>query len=432
MIKSSLLIINFLGLFFTGIFTADEILIENNIPTVLVPGQKKEVQVVINKGEVQGFSKMELSLPMGLTASPGDTKGGSFTFSGQKAKFVWMTLPTDASFTVTYFIESAENLEGNYTIDGSFSYVKENKREDIAIPSKSVNVKKQLSPTPEEVAQTMPGVKVEAEVVDMVCERIITKISDTEYEVGLTVRNNIIKGTLARILETVPEMCTTEADNAGGATVTQQGNTIKFVWFEAPDANEFTCSYRISCTETTLPAITGVFSYVLEGDPYDLPVIGKGELPSEPVVHAPVTSIPVPVKPDDVNTADNNTGSENEGQNDTSDTADNTDDSPVTSIPSPETGITYKVQILAAHRIVNKSFMKKTYNFKESFNIENHEGWVKYTTGKFSEYGKARDARERMKSDYTTLPGPFVTAYNDGERVTVQEALLISQQSWVQ
>ncbi|MFM9986157.1 MAG: hypothetical protein ACKVOK_13035, partial [Flavobacteriales bacterium] len=305
MIKSSLLIINFLGLFFTGIFTADEILIENNMPTVLVPGQKKEVQVVINKGEVQGFSKMELSLPMGLTASPGETKGGSFTFSGQKAKFVWMTLPTDASFTVTYFIESAENLEGNYTIDGTFSYVKENKREDINIPSKSVSVQKQLSPTPEEVAQTMPGVKVEAEVIDMVCERTVTKVNDTEFIINLTVRNNIIKGTLARILETVPEMCLAEMDNSGGATVTEQGNTIKFVWFEAPDANEFTCSYKVFCSEATATQIRGVFSYVLEGDPYDLPVIGKGELPSEPVVHSPVTSIPVPVKPDDTNTADN-------------------------------------------------------------------------------------------------------------------------------
>ena len=432
MIKTSLLAVNFIGILFAGLFTTDDVIVENNIPTLLSPGQKQEVQVVINKGEVQGFSKMELSLPMGLTATPGDTKGGSFTFSGQKAKFVWMTLPTEASFTVTYFIESAENLEGNYSIDGTFSYVKENKREDIRIPSRSVNVQKQLSPTPEEVAQTMPGVKVEEEVVDMVCERTISKISDTEYEIGLTVRNNIIQGTLARLLETVPEMCTTETGNAGGATVTQQGNTIKFVWFEAPNANEFSCSYKISCTESTAPTISGVFSYVLNGDPYDLPVIAKGDTPSDPVVHTPVSSLPVPHQPDDTQVADNNTNNSNGADQEPSTTADKNPEKGVTSIPSPETGITYKVQILAAHRIVNKTFMKKTYNFNESFNIENHEGWVKYTTGKYSEYGDARDARERMKSDYNTLPGPFVTAYNDGERITVQEALLISQQSWVQ
>ena len=64
------------------------------------------------------------------------------------------------------------------------------------------------------------------------------------------------------------------------------------------------------------------------------------------------------------------------------------------------------------------------------FDIENHEGWVKYTTGEFNEYKTARNKREALFKH--KFPGPFVTAYNNGERITVQEALMTSKQDWVQ
>ena len=72
----------------------------------------------------------------------------------------------------------------------------------------------------------------------------------------------------------------------------------------------------------------------------------------------------------------------------------------------------------------------KTYSFDEDYNIENHNGWIKYTTGKYTQYKDARDARVRITNASSKLPGPFVTAYNDGERITVQEALLVSKQLW--
>jgi hypothetical protein len=102
----------------------------------------------------------------------------------------------------------------------------------------------------------------------------------------------------------------------------------------------------------------------------------------------------------------------------------------VNTLPSAEKGITYKVQILAAHRVVDKSYLKKKFSFEEDYNIENHNGWIKYTTGMYAQYKDARDARVRITNASSKLPGPFVTAYNDGERITVQEALLVSKQLW--
>ena len=95
-----------------------------------------------------------------------------------------------------------------------------------------------------------------------------------------------------------------------------------------------------------------------------------------------------------------------------------------------ESAIIYKVQILAAHRAAGKKYFYNRYNYNGKFNIENHQGWIKYTAGEFNEYKNARNKRESLQSH--KFPGPFVTAYNRGNRITVQEALMISKQDWVQ
>jgi hypothetical protein len=102
-----------------------------------------------------------------------------------------------------------------------------------------------------------------------------------------------------------------------------------------------------------------------------------------------------------------------------------------TSIPSPETGVSYRVQIAAGPNTVGKQYFRTRHQFSEDFIIENHEGWVKYTTGTHKQYRGARDERERINASYN-FDGPFVTAYNEGERITVQEALMITNQDWLQ
>jgi hypothetical protein len=56
------------------------------------------------------------------------------------------------------------------------------------------------------------------------------------------------------------------------------------------------------------------------------------------------------------------------------------------------------------------------------------QGFTKYTVGSHKEYKSAHDAREVIKSK--GVVGPFVTAYNTGKRITVQEALMITSQKW--
>ncbi len=476
-----------------SLFSAEEVSVDNKLPAGIVPGQKQLVQLTIRKGEIKGFSKLEIPMPVGFNILPEDIKGASFTFKAQSAKFVWMQLPEEAEFTISYTLEAASSVKGVYDIGGTFAYVKDNRRIDVKMPARPLVIVDQPLPTEETskqeeilasnnteapvsqesntnlstqaytptVPQTMGDISIpnnikrEAEVVEMTCTRSITKISDTEFNVKLHIVNNSITG-FGKILETLPEHCKTEKINDAGAVVTQDKNTIKFVWFEIPSSNTIEVSYKVSCLKPVdSPAINGQFSYTDNGNPIVVPVL-QGSGPAEPEVLAnnstPKTTQPkatIENKEPEIkstqNEIKNNTHKEdktdnyaqNNGANSTNKkenstiTAENkTSKTPVTSVPSAETGITYKVQILAAHRVVNKTYFEQKYNFTDRFNIENHDGWVKYTTGSFSQYKQARDARERITGNHDKLPGPFVTAYNDGERITVQEALLITNQQW--
>jgi hypothetical protein len=518
MIKTIFIFFSYLAFLLLGIFSSDTVLVENNTPSMLVPGVKSLVEVNVRKGDVQGFSKLELTLPKGFVATPADIQGASFTFSGDKAKFVWMNLPEEPVFKVTYYIESEPGVEGAYEVKGLFSYVKENIREDIYVPTRTIAVRQPVENPLSVDATTYTSIRVEEPVAEMACERIIERMGDNEYLVRLKVNNNRIVG-FGKILEILPDNCSTNRDNDGGAVITQDANSIKFVWFEVPNASSFEVSYRVLCiSDGTVPIIRGQLSYTENGNPFTVDVtqtqtpadlvpaqnnqiaqntpvsevatVNTSETSSETVnenkaventaqvpevsavaaSEAPQNNAEAAVKseqtPETNNKNNVNSVAENklteskselqvtpksqensavsdpvksdksskmQSQNEESMVVAKVNGSTVsavTAVPSAEKGITYKVQILAAHRIVDKSYLKKKFSFEEEYNIEHHNGWVKYTTGNFTQYKDARDARVKITNDSSKLPGPFVTAYNDGERITVQEAILISKQLW--
>ncbi len=450
MFKSLLLLFNVTGVLLTGIFTSDDILFDHRIPATIQQGEKKLIELTISKGAIQGFAKMEINLPMGFTASPNENKDASFTFNGGQIRMVWMDLPKDEEFTVSYYLECPENMEGQYSISGTFSYVNENIREDVTIEAKKIMVEKKAEIAQYEVPASMDDIKVEAPFEELTCERIISKISDTEYQVKVIVTNNSIVG-FGRILETVPANCKTKSINGAEAVVTQEKNAIKFVWFEVPKAKQFEVAYRVSClTPESSLQITGQLSYTEDGNPMNLAITtastagtpmagvdttplpqGKVDTTKAETTESQAQTQPTPAPKKTDTTPPPSNATEATKKNDSATASNQTNDRSITSIPDPEVGITYKVQIMAAHRVVNKTYMKTKFNFADAFNIENHEGWVKYTTGKFVNYTEARDARVTITAAHQGFKGPFVTAYNNGERITVQEALLISKQNWI-
>jgi hypothetical protein len=310
------------------------------------------------------------------------------------------------------------------------------------IPAPVAEIVPTVSPTSEPTITTSPAVTPSSLFDNMqnevVCTRTVEMISPTEAQVNLVVAVDNIQG-FVKVFEVAPKGCTAVRVEDAGAVVTPDKNTIKFFWFEVPQSPKIELSYKINCTTALgqAPNIIGKVSYICNNEPVEREVINAGSTSLSPVVSVS------PGNNTSTNTVQNTTSNEPKVEPKaepktepkvtpkTDPVAQNNTKSS-TSVPDPENGITYKVQILAGHRVVNKQYFSTKHQYSENFGIENHEGWVKYTTGKFGEYKKARDERERLKSSYSSLPGPFVTAYNNGERITVQEALLISKQQWYQ
>ena len=96
------LFINLIGLLlFDALFLAD-VNITQNVPATMAAGSEVRVTVNVSKGNLSGFAKLQLDLPPGLTVTAIETKGASFTFADQKAKFIWMALPSTPTFRISY------------------------------------------------------------------------------------------------------------------------------------------------------------------------------------------------------------------------------------------------------------------------------------------------------------------------------------------
>jgi len=90
------------------------------------------------------------------------------------------------------------------------------------------------------------------------------------------------------------------------------------------------------------------------------------------------------------------------------------------------------VQVAATHKKIknSKNFFEKR-NITDNVAVEKNGAWFKYTIQQPSKtYQEARNQRNTIW-EQTPIKGAFVVAYNGKKRITVQEALMMSNQKWV-
>lgn len=472
MIKQLIILAQFLGLFFYQLFFSGDLSVTQKVKSTIKQGEEAVVEITINKGDLPGFAKIQQSFPAGFTAEPIETKGATFSFVDNKLKFIWMSLPEEGSFTISYKIIPGETVEGDFLLGGKFSFISDSERKNIEIPTSNFKVIKKVEKdepiiaavTPEEtvenlteevieevvaeevieevVAETVEAekpVKVEPSeessntltITSVFCKRIVENVGKGKFKVTVEINKKGVEG-FCKVTEKIPAGFVASENESKKGVFSFKNNTMKILWMGAPKEEVYNVSYFVqaeSNTENGWYDIIGYYSY-LENDATSKFVIDgsrfnyvKEELVAEePVIVTPPVEEVVAKKEVVKEVVEEAVVAKVEPVAKT-----NVAKEDVTSVPKPEGNVTYKVQVGAGHKQVPSTYFATVFKLKDKVSTINHEGWIKYLVGSYSEYKGARDKRNVVRNN---VKRAFVTAYNAGTRITVQEALMISNQKW--
>lgn len=483
MLKSNLIlgIISVLMLF--GL-VGEPVSVSLNMPDSAQSNSEFLVEVTIRKGDVEGFARFQQKLPNGFKAVARQTANGEFSFTDQKVKIQWMKVPYDKELVVSYAIQvDPATTSGSYTFDGSFSYIMDNSVQVATAGTQTLQViadESSLNLANQQNMVIQKGdVQVNLNSVD--CIRQKPYLNDNnEVIVNLLVNKGNLKE-FGKIQEQIPVGYRAESIKSKNSIFTYKNHIVKFLWMNMPSNSgdeNFVVSYKL-IPEGEIPdeefQIVGTFSYAesdrtktiniaersvdLEKDDEEL-LVQAAEPTPEPEPAAPIASYtPAPeptysyepvstpepatqYTPEPSYTASQPESSASYAESDAASTASSqpavnprstrptyqVSAEDLTDIPSPEQGVAFRVQIAAGHRLVGKNYFKRL-NITDQVQIEIHNGWNKYTVGNFSEYKDARDYRVYVWNN-TPIHDAFVSAYNNGMRITVQEALMIASQKW--
>jgi hypothetical protein len=314
------------------------------------------VSLLVNKEKLEKFAKIEEIIPAGYSAIALDKKDAIFTFRDQTVKFLWMTLPSEPWFTVSYKLVPLSG-EQSHTINlkGIFSYIDGKKTGSVDIVEQDVSF----------------DALTQVHVDQMLASMKNFGTSDTSKQVDQT---NLLAGTDKIKTNTTTTSTTHQNNTTATNTLDKNGKDAKqtvavnpindksktIITPVAKDSNGSNSLYaKIKRTTAKILNERSVMAYSLE----------------------------------------------------------------------PETGIYYRVQIAAGHQPVNMKKYFRKMNFREKIRTEQHEGWFKYSIGSWAQYRDARDYRVQIRNT-STVKDAFVAAYNTGKRITVQEALMVSNQTW--
>jgi hypothetical protein len=467
MVKLIITLLNALVILALQVFQGN-VSVKLDVPSEVQAGTEFEVKVTLNKGNLDGFSRFQQNIPAGLTATPVSSSNADFSFSDKKVRFIWLRIPQNDEITFSYRVKVDERLKGNFDLSGKFSYIENNERKSVDISSVAIHINPSPTVDPSLIVDIndyekmmLPGT-IAPEAVQVACIRQ-TPLPGTQgdFIVNILVSKNFTRQ-FAKIEETVPEGYNAVALDPKDAIFTFKEQKVKFLWMNLPQQPYFTVSYRlIPRNQAKLPApqINGAFSYlvdektvsvnILESDVNvaeanetnveQLIAMAMANPSKQNTVPSNETNPDVSVKNDTTPESEllattNTTGdSKDEGKDKNTETSSkNVRARSTESIsPSSDQGVYYRIQLAAGHKPVNVNRYFRGLKLDRKISTESHDGWKKYSVGSFNQYKEARDYRVHIWNT-TSVKDAFITAYSSGERITVQEALMITSQKWVQ
>lgn len=425
------------------------------VPEEVEAGQEFRVQVTVDKGQLSGFARFQQELPAGLEAFQVNSgNAADFTFENNRIRIIWLRLPEDEKLTFYYRVKVNERLKGFFNLSGSFSYIEENERKSVQLQPKLVAINPSPTINPQLVVDIndfgkmyLPDLNNQP-VRQVVCIRETPDMSNPqEIQVNLLVNKSNLKQ-FAKIEDYVPAGYTAVKGETQDGIFTFNDGIAKFIWRNLPAEEHFIVSYMLipleGYTQEPITQMAGQFSYFRDNQTMVVDIVEHdADLLSltEPEINELVAvvqqelyasgtgDVAIKGKPEPLERTEPTVTQTQKTETTDFKKPEITMPSNRGDLLSPETGIYYRVQLAAGHKPVNVDKYFRKFNLDKEVKKEEHQGWYKYSVGSFYIYRDARDYRVHIWNT-TEIDDAFVAAYNDGTRITVQEALMIADHRW--
>lgn len=106
---------------------------------------KGELEVHITRNNINSFAKYQLELPDGIRAAEIDSKGGNFLIEKNKAKIVWINLPSEKTFSIKLRIYFNESVHFPVTLYQKFYYLENSVKKEVSAEPLIINGSEQLA-----------------------------------------------------------------------------------------------------------------------------------------------------------------------------------------------------------------------------------------------------------------------------------------------
>ncbi len=444
------------------LLSQDPVSVKMTVPSVVGAGQEFRVTITIDKGDLEEFSRLQQELPAGLEARPENSGSADYSFDNQRVRFIWLKLPAESPILLNYRVMVNERLKGTFTLGGEFSYVEDNERKSVTLPSENINI----TPSPAVSADQQIDIGSYKDVIASEQESApltgkVTCIRQTPYksQTGNDIMVNLLvykrnMNKFAKIEEKIPSGFEAVAMDSKDGLFTFKDGVAKFVWMTLPEEAGFTVKYRLVPDATKSledVKIDGSLSYILEGRNIAVEIVQKDvyldgislaniqalmvtlergeDLPAGEVqaireeTRPPVQEKkPLAEKKPDVKEEKPVVREEKPVVRETTPPRPDAGSSRIPErqrLPVQD-GIYFRVQLAATGRFSDANQAFASYNLTRPVLVERHDGLYKYTVGSFSTYAQASDFRNTVLS--RGISGAFVVAYRNGKRIDVFEA----------
>lgn len=448
MIKYLFILVNAFTVFIYSLFGGDNgINLSVNIPKTIIAGQEVPIEIKVTKGSMSGFAKLQLELPEGLSLKELDNKGANYSYSDGIAKWVWASLPSENDIIVKATLVSASSASGAKTIGAKYSFVENNAKQVVEMVPFEITIEAPANATTSQTStsETTANTNTEAAAEtntsvsnsnkepagNVTVVRTISKgTNDGEYIVNLKVKKGATRG-FARYSDDLKSGVIAKAITTDGSSFSVADGKVKFVWVSVLIKDELELSYSLTSPTSIAMILKGEYSYLednqskkylLTPEPLEInlaPAVATNT--TEPVT-TPTVAMVTPTETVALETPTVAVVTPTETPTNTN---------PVNETVAKNDGsVNYMVQIGAfTNGNVTASVLKQKFGISETVKSEMQGGFSKFMVGSHREYKGARDQRERIRNN-NGVKSAFVVAYNQSKRITVQEALMISNQKW--